>query len=216
MKKFVLSKISGPHQHAQVTEIDNSSIPKKALLLFHGRGSGAENILQLARGVSPSTLILAPQAMDLRWYPYPFTHPKSENEPFLASALEVVDGLIQYCAEQYSLSPQSLVLAGFSQGACLVSEYTMRNPKRYGGICLFSGGLIGSDDEVGRVPAGDLQKTSVFIGCDSEDPYIPIARVDRTSEVFLTLNASVTLEKYENTGHSVLPSGITFMESLCV
>jgi len=63
-------------------------------------------------------------------------------------------GRVRYIAVQVALDagiPQKrVVVLGFSQGACLATEYVYRNSARYGGIAALSGGLIGPD-EMARV-----------------------------------------------------------------
>lgn len=190
--------------------------PKKALLLFHGRGSNAANILGLTRAMSlDSVYVCAPEAPEQRWYPHPFTQSRRENQPDLDEAHETVRRLIEFCKKTYNLSKDQIVLAGFSQGASLVADYVARNPARYGGVCILSGGLIGDDTDIARVDwTGSLKQTLTYIGCDKRDPYIPLSRVRKTTEEFIGLDANVSLHEYEGLGHAVHPDGIKFLANL--
>ena len=121
-----------------------------ALILLHGRGATAESILPLGDALGLSDFaVLAPQAKNLEWYPQRFTAPKEQNEPFLRSALNTVTALVQRIGEA-GIPKERVVLGGFSQGACLASEFAARNPTRYGGLLVFSGGLIGAGPTVSR------------------------------------------------------------------
>lgn len=161
----------------------------KAVVMLHGRGASAQSMLQLTDQL-PEAAYLAPQASRRTWYPRSFMEPRERNQPHLDSALRKVKDTVEKASDFVGL--ENVVLLGFSQGACLASEYAASNPEKYGGIILFSGGLIG--DEV-RSFSGDMEETPVFIGCAEDDPHIPFSRVDETVEVFKDLNADV-VEKY--------------------
>jgi phospholipase/carboxylesterase len=126
--------------------------------------------------------------------------PVEENEPDLSAALRVIDGLINQLCET-SLTEEQIVLGGFSQGACLATEYAARNTQRYGGVVGLSGGLIGPEGTDFDYE-GTLDGTPVFLGCSDQDPYIPLERVEETAEAFRHLGAKVTKRIYEGMGHT--------------
>jgi len=217
MNDITLTNTQGPHAHARVLVRGNASKPTRALLLFHGRGAQAENILHLTEKISvpDDLLVCAPEASGHTWYPNRFIVSREENEPHLSSALDVVDALIATCKEKYSIKPSDIALAGFSQGACLVADYIARNPKKYAGACIFSGGLIGSDEELEKEQwKGGLKATPTYVGCDVQDPHIPRERVEKTSAVLRTLGAEVTSRLYTDFGHAVHFEGIEFLSAL--
>lgn len=162
---------------------------EKAVVMLHGRGASAQSMLQLTEQL-PEAAYLAPQASRRTWYPHSFLEPRERNQPHLDSALRKVEDVVEKASDFVGL--ENVVLLGFSQGACLASEFAASNTERYGGVVLFSGGLIG--DEIGDFE-GDMDSTPVFIGCAEDDPHIPFSRVDETFEVFETLNAKL-VEKY--------------------
>ena len=174
----------------------------KVLILLHGRGGSAEDILSLAQhfNVSDFTL-LAPQATNNTWYPFSFLAPPVQNEPWLSSALgilkEVVDEL-----KLKSVPTSSIYFAGFSQGACLMLEFITRNADRYGGAVAFTGGLIG--DKINNANySGDFGGTPVFIGSSNPDPHVPVERVYATSNILRSMNAVVTEKIYDGMGHTI-------------
>lgn len=171
---------------------------EKAVIMLHGRGASAAGMIQLSEEL-PEAAYLAPQASRRTWYPHSFLEPREKNQPHLNSALRTVDSLGEKAADH--VGKENVFLLGFSQGACLTSEYVASNPDRYGGAILFSGGLIG--DEVGEFE-GDLEETPVFIGCSDNDPHIPLERVNETEEVLQGLNGEV--EKYiiEGSNHGIV------------
>ncbi len=171
------------------------------MILLHGRGASARGMLSLADALDvPGVAYLAPQAARRSWYPASFMAPVEENEPALSSALQVVDDLIDRVNEA-GLTEEQVFLLGFSQGACLVTEYVARHPQRYGGVVGLSGGLIGPEGTSFEFE-GTLDGTPVFLGCSDQDPYIPVERVEETAEVFRKLSAKVTTRIYEGMGHT--------------
>lgn len=165
-----------------------------AVIMLHGRGASAEDILSLAV-FGDDLAYLAPQAEGRAWYPHPFTVPVEMNEPYLTQSLGVVDAMVE---EVMRILPcERIALLGFSQGACLALEYALRNPRRYGGIIAFAGAHMSAGAE------GDFRQTPVFLGCDAQDPYIPIERVRHSADVFSALHADVTLRIYTSVGHTV-------------
>jgi predicted esterase len=161
----------------------------KAVVMLHGRRASAQSMLRLTDQL-PEAAYLAPQASKRTWYPRSFLEPREKNQPNLDSALRKVKGTVEKASDFLGLD--NVVLFGFSQGACLASEFAASIPEKYGGVVLFSGGLVG--EEVQSF-SGDMEGTPVFIGCAEEEPHIPFSHVDETEEVLEALNAEV-VEKY--------------------
>lgn len=170
---------------------------ERAVIMIHGRGASAGSVLRLSENL-PDAAYLAPQAANRTWYPQSFMEPKERNQPHLNSALEKIDSIIEQVEE--FLPKEKIVLLGFSQGACLTSEYSAQNPEKYGGLIIFSGGLIG--DEIGAFE-GDLEETQIFIGCSENDPHIPLERVEQTEKVFNDLKGDVKKTIYEGKQHTI-------------
>lgn len=179
-----------------------------ALILLHGRGANAADILLLAEELFHVDYVyLAPQAATGTWYPYPFMQPTEKNEPWLGWALARVGEVVAQ-VEAAGVATERIVLGGFSQGACLASEFTVRNARRYGGLLAFSGGLIGPPGTPRDYP-GNLDGAPVFLGCSDVDPHIPKARVEETAAVLTGLGAEVTLRFYPGMGHTINSDEIT-------
>lgn len=180
---------------------------RAAMILMHGRGATAQGILELALDLHhPDFAYLAPQAAGYTWYPYSFLSPLAQNEPGLSSALDLVGRLVEQI-ESSGIPAQRIMLAGFSQGACLVSEFAARNARRYGGILVFSGGVIGPPGTL-REYTGSLDGTPIFLGCSDLDPHIPIERVEETADVFIRLGAMVDKVIYPGMGHTIVDDEI--------
>jgi len=184
-----------------------------AMIMVHGRGATARDILSLtAEFEAPDLAYLAPQAAHNTWYPYSFLAPTAQNEPFLTSALDTLHRLLARL-DDAGIAPQQTVLLGFSQGACLATEYAARNPRPYGAIIGLSGGLIGAPGTP-RNYQGSLQGVPIFLGCSDVDPHIPAERVQETDETFRKMGASVTTRLYPGMGHTINEDEIEFIQQL--
>lgn len=184
-----------------------------AVILVHGRGANAESILTLVPELThPQFAYLAPQANGNTWYPYPFMQPIERNEPNLSSALATLDRVIKQVVDA-GVPVERVVLLGFSQGACLATEFAARNARRYGGVVGFSGGLIGPDGTPRDYP-GTMDGTPVFLGCSDVDSHIPKERVQETADVFKRLGANVTMQLYPNMGHTINQDELEFVRAM--
>src|SRR5690606_28379302 len=149
---------------------------RKALILVHGRGAGANDILALASHLNVQEYaLLAPQATNNTWYPGSFLLPPEQNEPWLSSARALIEETVQDMTKQ-GIEPENVYSVGFSQGACLVLEYATRNARKYGGIAAVTGGLQGKTI-TGEDYRGDFEGNRVFIGAGDMDPHVPVERV---------------------------------------
>jgi predicted esterase len=213
MKSFV-NNAHGPHASQPVlTAGESPETAKAAMLMLHGRGATAENILELAVELNrPGFFYLAPQAADYEWYPNRFTAPMESNEPYLSSALATIDTLLAQLASA-GIEPERTVVLGFSQGACLALEYVARHARRYGGMAGLSGGLIGPPGTP-RDYAGSMAGTPVFLGCSDVDIHIPRERVHETTEVFRRLGGEVTERLYRGMGHTINQDEIAFVQGM--
>ena len=183
------------------------------MVMIHGRGASAEDILALAAEfAAPDVAFLAPQAADGAWYPQRFIAPLAANEPFLSSALATVGRLVEHITST-GIPQERVFLLGFSQGACLALEYAARNPQRYGGVIALSGGLIGP---IGTAfdYAGSLAGTSVFLGCSDVDFHIPLERVHESTAAMRALGGDVTERIYPGMGHTVNADETAFVREL--
>ena len=190
------------HQKNIITAGKELTAASKVLILLHGRGGTAEDILSLASHLDVKDFtLLAPQATDNTWYPQSFLAPPLQNEPWLSSALTLLKELLDDVLRK-GVPTENIFFSGFSQGACLTLEFVTRNATKFGGVAAFTGGLIG-DKIYGENYKGDFSGTPVFIGTSNPDPHVPVERVYATSNILRDMNAAVTEKVYNNMGHTI-------------
>lgn len=198
-----LQSVDDPHANQPVLDagapLERAHL---AVVMLHGRGASAASILGLAPALAADGVaFLAPQAGGSTWYPFPFMRPIVDNEPGISSAMAAIDRVLARTAAAAIPAARTLLL-GFSQGACLATEYVARHARRYGGVAGLSGALIGPPGTP-RDYGGSLEGTPVFLGCSDVDAHIPAARVRETADTFTRLGGIVTLRLYAGMGHTI-------------
>jgi phospholipase/carboxylesterase len=184
-----------------------------AIVLLHGRGGSATDILGLGQAISPSRwVMLAPQAAWHSWYPYSFLEPRERNEPYLSSALECVQTAVD-TALNAGIPSEKIVVAGFSQGACLATEFVGRNPRRYGALLAFTGGLIGPPGATLEL-TGDLAGTPALLSSGDPDPHVPWARVAQSAELLTAIGGHISLRRFPGRPHTILGEEMDFAREL--
>jgi phospholipase/carboxylesterase len=170
--------------------------------LLHGRGANAPSILSLFNELElPKIAALAPQAAQFTWYPQSFLAPIEANQPYLDSALRQIESLVTELIGR-GIKSHRIALLGFSQGACLTTEYVARHARRYGTVIALTGGLIGPPGTP-RAYSGSLSDVPVFLGSSDPDPHVPFERVRETEAVLTKMGAVVELRRYPGMPHTV-------------
>jgi phospholipase/carboxylesterase len=193
-----------PHENQPIVH-DGAPIAgaDAVMIMVHGRGAGPNDILSLRAAIDrPRVAFVAPAASGGTWYPFSFMAPRDKNEPGLSSALAMIESLVMDLIEHGTPS-RKIALLGFSQGACLVAEFAIRHPRRYGAVLVLSGGLIGPPGTKWNDVTGSLEGVPVFLGCSDVDGHIPKERVIESEGVFRRLGARVKRTLYPGMGHLV-------------
>jgi len=196
----------GPHADAEVlahgAPLDDADA---ALIVLHGRGAPAATMRPLAEalidGLDAAVAVRMPQGAGGVWYPQRFVEPRAANQPWLDSALRLVEGLIDE-ARRAGVPERRIVVSGFSQGACLALETFARRGRPLGGVVAYAGGLIGETLDQSDYPGG-LDGTPVFLGSADPDPHIPTGRVEESAELLRANGATVDARLYPGLGHTV-------------
>ncbi|MDD3728604.1 MAG: dienelactone hydrolase family protein [Dysgonamonadaceae bacterium] len=175
---------------------------EKVLIMIHGRGADARDILGLASHLNVSEYaLLAPEATNNTWYPHSFMAKPEQNEPWLSSALDLLKEMVDDVTKE-GIIPGNIYFLGFSQGACLTLEFVARHAQKFGGIAAFTGGLIGDKIRLDNY-SGDFNDTSVFLGTGNPDPHVPVERVKESAKILEKMNAKVHMKVYDGRPHTI-------------
>jgi phospholipase/carboxylesterase len=205
---------SDPHKDARIFYAGAPVEEAAAVLIaLHGRGSDADDILGLAEAIAPANwALVAPQAVGHTWYPNSFLAPRAENEPYLSSALWLIKNTVDRLVDS-GVETKRIALCGFSQGACLSTEFVGRNPTRYAAVVAFTGGLVGPLGEPISL-AGDLEGTPILLSSGDPDPHVPWARVVESAELLTAIGSAVSARRYARQAHTVWPAEIAEARTL--
>jgi phospholipase/carboxylesterase len=177
-----------------------------AVLAVHGRDQEPGYMRAVADRVGlPALAWYAPAAPGRTWYPGRFTEPFAANEPFLSASLRAL-GVVLEGVGRDGFGADRVVLLGFSQGACLLSEYLVRHPGRYAAAALLTGGFAGppgAPREVAGDSVAPLAGTPVLLASSSRDGWVPVERVRETAALLGGAGAEVTLRVDEDPEHHV-------------
>jgi phospholipase/carboxylesterase len=185
---------------------------EKAIILLHGRGGTAQDIISLADEFCDDTFyIVAPQATNNSWYPYSFIADEKQNEPWLSSAVSIISELIDEISK--AVGVENIYLMGFSQGACLTLEVAAKKAMPFAGIVAFTGGLIGQLLNLSKYQ-GDFKGSKIFIGNSDNDPHVPLKRTEDSKEILENLGANVTLKIYPDRPHTIIEDEILTVKKM--
>jgi phospholipase/carboxylesterase len=177
------------------------------VLLIHGRGQSPGDMIHIAQRMAlPDVAYLALPAWQSSWYPESFMAPIEANQPHLGFALEQIERQVRDL-EAIGCRRDRIALVGFSQGACLASEYVLRHPGRWGALIAFTGGLLGPEGTTWD-DLGSLDRTPVLLSSSDADPWVPWARVEAAARVFERMNGDVTLSQFPGRDHLVCQAEI--------
>lgn len=188
-----------------------------AMVLLHGRGASAESILALAdefqaNPAARQLAFIAPQGAGGTWYPYSFLAPREQNEPWLGSALNKVESVVAGLVSA-GIERSRIFVCGFSQGACLATEFVASHPARYAGLVAFTGGLIGPLGS-NLTHAGSLAGTPALLLSGDPDPHVPWSRVQESAEILKQMGAVVQAERYPGRPHTITLQELQLAQSL--
>jgi predicted esterase len=195
--------MNDPHANTPTAHVGPSPEQANAtLILIHGRGATADSMLSLYNALGIAQLAaIAPQAGGQSWYPQSFLAPLAANQPYLDSALTRIESIVTDLFAR-GVPAERIALLGFSQGACLASEFAARHPRRYGAVMGLTGGLIGPPGTPRRYE-GSLAGTPIFLGSGDPDAHVPFERVRETEAVLTGMGAAVEVRRYPGRPHTV-------------
>ena len=191
-----------PHVDAGVERLGPALADAAVVVVaVHGRAQSPAYLREhLVAPIGRSDIAwLLPAADGETWYPLGFLAPLADNQPSLDHALAVMAAIDD---ELSRLDQRRVVWAGFSQGACLITEYLARHPRRTGGVIALTGGMLGPPETTLTV-AGSFDGTPVYFGTGDPDDWVPVWRVRETAAAYGAAAADVILEIFPGRAHEI-------------
>ena len=186
-----------------------------ALCVFvHGRGQSPEEMGEhvIARLRNTSAHVVLPRAPGGVWYEARAIDPLSaHSESQLEAALDAIDAAIDLAVSEGAPGDR-VVLAGFSQGACLALEYALRRPKRLRGLVAFTGCRVGG--ELRAEAAAFLDGLPAYLSCGDADPWIPLDAFFEAAQDVARAGAALRVEIFPGRVHEVLDAEIAALDAM--
>ena len=190
-----------------------------AILAVHGRGQDPSFMRQLTERIDVPAFVAAPVADDASWYPGSFLLPPEQNQPGLDGGIAAVGRALDLL-ESCGFGPERIVLAGFSQGACLLSHYLLgtadapAHPARFAGALLLTGGFQGPLEEQPPAPVPALAGMPVVMSLGTRDAWVPLPRAEATRDALVASGARVTFLPFEGDEHIITDEAVDASRAL--
>jgi phospholipase/carboxylesterase len=200
-----------------VHDLPAGQSPRLAVVLSHGYGASGTDLVGLAQPllaeqeIAERVVFIFPAArMDMAeqgmpgaraWWPVDLDRLINRATPeFLANFVRkspeglkesraMLMLLIEEASRHYGLSIDRFVLGGFSQGAMLATDVSLRLPQAPAGLCIFSGGLINEIEW--RKLAADRGALTVLQSHGRHDSILPLPMAAALRDVLMEAGADV-------------------------
>ncbi|GLY68493.1 alpha/beta hydrolase [Amycolatopsis taiwanensis] len=177
------------------------------LLLLHGTGGGPDDLIGLARLLSPASPLLAPAGPvsehgAARWFRR-LAEGVFDYDDVAVRANQLADFVLA-ARERYEL-PQRLVAVGFSNGANVAGATLLLRPDVLREAALFSSML--PLPETSEAIAEDLSGTRAFLSNGLQDGMAPLDSTERFVDLLRARSAEVTSHRHPG-GHQITMAAV--------
>lgn len=186
----------------------------KAICVFvHGRSQSPEEMQShvLARLSAPAVAFVLPRAPLGVWLDARAVDPLTPvARAQLSAALDHLAAAV--AAARAELPGRPLLLAGFSQGACLAIEYLCAGLPPPDALAAFTGCRVGApaDARSEAVPAG----VPVYLSGGDSDPWIPVSAFADAAQSLGGRGASLRADLFPGRGHEVSDAEIAMLDTI--
>lgn len=187
------------------------------VVFVHGYGADGADLLGLADPLAQhlsDTVFLSPDAPDpcagnpfgFQWFPIPRLDGSTEAEAE-AGLLKASDGLNAFLDARLAdegLTPERLVLVGFSQGSMMSLHVAPRRPQAVAGVVAFSGRLLVAE----RLASEAVVKPPVMLIHGDQDPMVGFEEMGLAGDALVTAGFDTYAHVMKGTGHGIAPDGL--------
>ena len=175
------------------------------LLLLHGTGGSPDDLLGLARELSPDSAVLAPAGPVSehgapRWFRR-LAEGVFDHEDVVKRAHQLADFVVA-AREEYGFGDRRLVAVGFSNGANIAAAVVLLRPEVVREAALFA-----AMSPVPEPPELDLSASRVFLANGEHDPMAPLASTEELIGLLRERGADVVTQRHPG-GHQITVDGV--------
>lgn len=183
-------------------------------VFVHGRGQSPEEMGEhvIARLRNTTAHVVLPRAPGGVWYDARAIDPLTAHSASqLEAALDAIDAAVDLAISEGAPGDR-VVLAGFSQGACLALEYALRRPRRLRGLVAFTGCRVGG--ALRAQAATFLDGLPAYLSCGDADPWIPLDPFFEAAQDVAQAGAALRVEVFPGRVHEVLDAEIAAFDAM--
>ena len=181
-------------------------------LVVHGRGQTQDDMVQsiVSRLDAPRVHVVLPKSDGPGWYAARAVDPLTDvSRAELAASLAALDATVQ--AARAAAPGLPLVLAGFSQGACLIAEYLMtRGPVT--AAAMFTGCRVGARSD--NLPITGLRGMPAYLSGGDADPWIPYPACLELASDLVAAGARLRADIFPGRAHEVAGAEIATLQQM--
>jgi phospholipase/carboxylesterase len=187
------------------------------LVFLHGYGANGADLLGLADVMEPhlpGVAFVAPDAPEqcagggfgFQWFPIPWLDGSAQAEADAGLEASTVDinGFLDARLAEEGLTPDRLVLVGFSQGAMMSMHVAPRREQETAAIVAISGRLLRPE-----VLAAEAKvKPPVLLIHGDQDPVVPFSDMSKAGDALVAAGFPTYGHIMKGTGHGIAPDGV--------
>lgn len=188
--------------------------PDALVVLLHGYGSNGADLISLApywAQALPGAAFVAPNALEpvpqapggFQWFPITQLEPH-RMEQGVRQAAPSVDRFIDRELEKYGLSPNRLLLVGFSQGTMMALHVALRRAQPAAGVLGYSGVLVGA----ARLKEEMRARPPILLIHGDRDPMIPVTAMFESAESLAAAGHGAQWHVSRGVPHSIGQDGL--------
>lgn len=189
-----------------------------AVVFLHGYGADGADLLGLADPLSPHLPGVAFHAPDApersvnnpfgyQWFPIPWLDGSTEAQAreSMTRSVGLLNGFLDKVLADEGLTPDRMVVVGFSQGTMMALHVLPRRDEAVAGIVGFSGRLLSPD----LLATEAKVKPPVLLLHGDQDPMVPFQDMTLAGEALEKAGFAVYGHVMKGTGHGISPDGLS-------
>jgi phospholipase/carboxylesterase len=187
------------------------------IVFLHGYGADGSDLLGLGDVMGPhlpGVAFIAPDAPErcagggfgLQWFPIPRFDgsTEAERDAGIDAATADINAFLDARLAEEGLTPDRLVLVGFSQGAMMSLHVAPRRVPEMAAVVAISGRLL----RPVTLAAEAKVKPPILLIHGDQDPVVPFSDMSAAGDALVTAGFQTFGHVMKGTGHGIAPDGL--------